>query len=215
MGFTLRDYQEACVAEAEKRNLLVVLPTNSGKTIIAAELVHRSIGEGKKVCFLAPSGALAIQQANVLLNYTDLLHMDSRRVKGRLGIAIGGDRGERGLADVGWQDAFELCQCVVMKPAFFERALTRGKLRLKDIALLVIDEAHHTRGNSFYKCIMTHFYREDCGPRILALTASPIEGKANAPPSRDQAKAQLRELEEGVRALAWSWADLPPQARLN
>lgn len=35
----LRDYQIECVEEAEKRNVLCVLPTNTGKTVIAAELI--------------------------------------------------------------------------------------------------------------------------------------------------------------------------------
>ena len=42
-GFKLRDYQREAVAEAERRNLLVVLPTNSGKTVIAAELILHTL----------------------------------------------------------------------------------------------------------------------------------------------------------------------------
>ena len=41
--FPLRDYQRAAVDEAERRNIICVLPTNSGKTVIAAALIERKL----------------------------------------------------------------------------------------------------------------------------------------------------------------------------
>lgn len=51
----LRDYQKAAADAAERRNLLVVLPTNSGKTLIAAELVRRTLEREprRKIVFAA------------------------------------------------------------------------------------------------------------------------------------------------------------------
>merc|ERR1712062_864283 len=74
-GFTLRPYQLSAVDAASSRNLLVVLPTNSGKTVIAAECVLRTLQQEatKKVVFLAPRKALALQQARLLLHHIGLL----------------------------------------------------------------------------------------------------------------------------------------------
>ena len=42
-GFSLRDYQKCATDAALQRNLLCVLPTNSGKTVIAAEVVFHTL----------------------------------------------------------------------------------------------------------------------------------------------------------------------------
>ena len=72
-GFKLRDYQSTAADAAEVNNLLVVLPTNSGKTVIAAECILRTLQQEltKKVVFLAPKKALVLQQARLLLRHID------------------------------------------------------------------------------------------------------------------------------------------------
>ena len=73
----LRDYQREAVREAHDKNLLVVLPTNTGKTIIACEVIKNYVasenscerlGPARKIVFLAPSKPLARQQKQVLLD---------------------------------------------------------------------------------------------------------------------------------------------------
>ena len=75
--FILRDYQRDCVDEVQRRNVLAVLPTNSGKTVIAAERIRLTLEaeETKKVIFLAPYSALARQQASLLLRHVGKLHL--------------------------------------------------------------------------------------------------------------------------------------------
>ena len=60
----LRPYQAECAAEVLRRNVLCALPVGSGKTVIAAEVVHQALAanDTKKVVFLAPYGELARQQ---------------------------------------------------------------------------------------------------------------------------------------------------------
>lgn len=55
---------------------------------------------------------------------------------------------------------------------------------MASIALVVIDEAHHTIKKTFYSTIMEYFYYP-CAqrPRILALTASPVENCVGTEPS--------------------------------
>ena len=94
----LRDYQSAAVEEAAQRNLLVVLPTNAGKTIISAKVIENVLyaenerGSGKKIVFLAPGRALAVQQARVLEEQIGPLQEEPTSVGGaawRLGLVVG------------------------------------------------------------------------------------------------------------------------------
>lgn len=203
----LRDYQLAAVEAATKKNLICVLPTNSGKTIIAATVVERVLlrendprgGARRKVIFLAPTRTLAHQQASVLLTQVASLKgdagegPDSEDSSWRLGLIVGDKCGSHGrLSDY---------QVAVMTPAIFENDLNRGHVRMEDVALLVIDEAHHCRGkvkNDQYTTIMKYHYMpcdEARRPRILALTASPVENAQAQRPDEVDFQANLRELE--------------------
>lgn len=64
----LRTYQKRIIKEVTGKNALVVLPTGSGKTRIAAEVTLRFMSTRKnvKILFLAPTCILAKQQAKML-----------------------------------------------------------------------------------------------------------------------------------------------------
>ena len=58
---------------------------------------------------------------------------------------------------------------VVVIEAKLSDHLIRGYLAMHDVALLVMDEAHHARGKSFMTTIMEYFYRpcdEVARPRV-------------------------------------------------
>ena len=171
-GFTLRDYQRAAADEAEQRNLLVVLPTNSGKTVIAAEVICRALVHEptKKAVFLAPKGSLVLQQARLLLRHVGPLHLRSDErssernddPRWRLGVSFGvclDETGSGGLDVIHWSRIFDECQCAVMTPTLFEKALChRCGVCMEDVCVLVLDEAHNLRGRSSYFSIMRYFY---------------------------------------------------------
>jgi len=226
----LRDYQKRAIAAAHASNRLVVLPTNAGKTIIAASLVEKALDEEdvRKVVFLAPSRPLVIQQAEVLFEQIGRLKQepapaprDGTVARWRLGRCLGHDPGTphramRHACDACECDvatAFETRQLVVLTPALFEKALIHAKIRMCDVALLVVDEAHHAHGNAVYATIFRHFYwraEEARRPRVLGLTASPVDKGA---PKADEVAATtlveqfeeaLRRLEQLFAAAAWS-----------
>lgn len=68
-GITLRGYQSRIVKECEKANTIVVLPTGSGKTLIAAELIKRL---GPPSVFFVPTCLLVEQQAHAVRAWTGL-----------------------------------------------------------------------------------------------------------------------------------------------
>ena len=59
----LRHLDAVALVRAERQNLLCVLPTNSGKTLIATELIARVLNREptRKVVYAVPNGALARQ----------------------------------------------------------------------------------------------------------------------------------------------------------
>lgn len=65
----LRDYQSRIARECQKANTIVVLPTGSGKTLIAAEVIKR---QGPPALFLVPTCLLVEQQAEALQAWTGL-----------------------------------------------------------------------------------------------------------------------------------------------
>ena len=216
--FPLRDYQKAAVDEAEQRNILCVLPTNSGKTVIAAALIEKMLrkenaegGLARKMLFVVTTRELARQQARVLQEQIPLLKqtLDDGDAAGdsawRLGMLIGGDCDET-VAGKRPSAFFQRAQVCVVIEAKLEDALVHGFLQMKDVALLVMDEAHHANGASFYSTIFRYFYEPCCEPRprVLALTASPVGDSGAKAPSEDDFESKLKELERILNAAAWA-----------
>ncbi len=118
--FPMRSYQERMVASALEENTIVVLPTGSGKTLVAAELLLRSLGPA---LFLVPTRLLVAQQALAIHAWTKL------RVKQYMG---GLDLPARGSYDV-----------LVAIAARVNAAVAQSRLSLNDFHVVVFDEVHH------------------------------------------------------------------------
>ena len=218
-SFTLRDYQREAVEEAMLRNLLVVLPTNSGKTVIAADVVFRMLLEHpeKKTIFMVPKRTLAMQQARLLLRHIGPLHLRSddssnqqrNEPRWRLAVAASSNsllaEDEGDLDVVHWRHAFAEAQCVVTTAELFDRALMHCSVTMSNVSLLVLDEAHQLRGQSHYMSIMNYFYRlAPIRPRVLGLTASPIEKPEASEPNTEVVKKALKELQTKLNTHVWS-----------
>ena len=215
--FTLREYQTECVEAALARNRLVVLPTNSGKTVIAAECIRRTlvaenVEEGevprRKAVFLAPNASLAIQQYRVLLRHIDELRDEpSSDPVWRIGLVVG-QADSRDEPTVDKRRAFAECQCVVITPFLLLEALIHARVAMADIALLVFDEAHRLRGEHDYRTIMKFFYRPSAvRPRVLGLSAAPVEKGESSEPCAQTVRELLCVLEHEIDATVWCWSD--------
>lgn len=82
-----------------------------------------------------------------------------------------------------WSDSLAGADVLVATPEVVRAALSKAFLSLEQVALLVLDECHHCVKNHPMAQIMNVFYARlvESGaprPRILGLTASPINGKA-------------------------------------
>ncbi|MGA8543111.1 MAG: helicase-related protein [Thermoplasmata archaeon] len=190
-------------------DLLVVLPTGLGKTVIAAllaaEILRRSSG---KILFLAPTRPLVQQHADSFARW--LSPMRSARFTGTV---------RRPVREGSWETA----DLVFATPEIVRNDLAAGRYRLGEVALIVFDEAHHAVGKYAYVPIAEQYRVErPRDGRVLGLTASPggkderIEEVVGAL-GVQRIEARSRE-DPGVveyvqpTEVELRWVDLPPES---
>ncbi|MCD4740599.1 DEAD/DEAH box helicase, partial [archaeon] len=152
-----RAYQENLAKSAlEKGNTLVVAPTALGKTIIAALVAVNVLDKGK-VLFLAPTKPLANQH---LKSFEELLTINT------LSLFTGEtkDKERKTL----WHNS----QIIFATPQTIKNCISKNRINLNEVSLLIVDEAHRAVGDYAYVYIAQK-YAKIQGSHILALTASP------------------------------------------
>ncbi|HLN51494.1 MAG TPA: DEAD/DEAH box helicase [Thermoplasmata archaeon] len=191
-------------------DLLVVLPTGLGKTVIAAllaaEVLRRSEG---KVLVLAPTRPLVQQHADSFARW--LTPLRSARFTGTV---------RRPVREGAWDSA----DIVFATPEIVVNDLAANRYRLNEATLVVFDEAHHAVGKYAYVPLAAQYRLErPVGGRVLGLTASPggkderieeVVGHLGV----QRIEARSRE-DDGVREYVqavevdYRWVDLPPEAQ--
>lgn len=154
----------------------------SGKTLIAAlllrwtiqnELEDRSNGHPKRIAFfLVDKVALVFQQHAVLSCNLDY------PVEKFCGEMVDGISCKEF-----WDKVFGENMAIVCTAEILYSCLHHSYIRMDQINLLIFDEAHHTKKNHPYARIIKDFYIEidesEKRPRILGMTASPVDAKVD------------------------------------
>ncbi len=161
-GITPREYQEKIFETCSKKNCLVVLPTGLGKTLIALMLTIDRMKKfpGKKVLILAPTRPLVEQHLNSFKKSLPDLFGDIQLFTGEV-------KAEQRKKI--WQTAdiiFSTPQCIA-------NDLKKKMYDLKEVCLLVEDEAHRCVKNYAYTFVAKNYLKNSENPRIIGLTASP------------------------------------------
>jgi len=191
-------------------DLLVVLPTGLGKTVIAAllaaEYLRRSDG---KVLVLAPTRPLVQQHAESFARWLTPLRI--ARFTGTV---------HRPVREGAWDSA----DIVFATPEIIVNDLAAHRYQLADAVLVVFDEAHHAVGKYAYVPLAAQYRLErPKGGRVLGLTASPggkderiEEVVKNLGVQRIEARSRE---DDGVREYVqevevdYRWVDLPPESQ--
>ncbi|UCH71965.1 MAG: DEAD/DEAH box helicase [Thermoplasmatales archaeon] len=156
-----REYQFNIARSAIKNNTLVVLPTGLGKTIIGLLLVAKELGgENNKIIFLAPTKPLVLQHAQSL---RQLLTIDEELIA-----IFTGEISPKKRKEI-WNKS----KIIVSTPQVIENDLLSKKLNLKDVSLIIFDEAHHAVGEYAYVFISEMYQKQREKRSILGITASP------------------------------------------
>ncbi|PIA43114.1 hypothetical protein AQUCO_02000511v1 [Aquilegia coerulea] len=199
--FQPRSYQKKVFEVARRGNTIAVLPTGSGKTMIAVMLIKEiSIGfnindEKNLIIFLAPTVNLVNQQYEVIEFHTNL------KVKQYFG-ALGVDEWDL----KGWNKQVQEQDVMVMTPQILLDALRKAFFSLNVVSLMVFDECHRATGNHPYAKIMKEFYHKSANkPKIFGMTASPVIKKGVS--SAIDCEDQISTLESLLDAKAYTVED--------
>ncbi|XP_052770381.1 antiviral innate immune response receptor RIG-I-like [Mya arenaria] len=176
VDISLRGYQEELAQEGcDGENVIVMAPTNSGKTRVACRImqVHlrRKIAERKKVriLFLVENEALAIQQGEVCAE-----RLPTFRTK------VFSGNVHRLKKQMLW-DFLEKRDIFVVTAQILVNALKAKKIEsVREFSLIVFDECHHSNKQHMYNEVMARYLhlklREKVDssemPQIVGLTAS-------------------------------------------
>jgi ERCC4-related helicase len=161
-GILPREYQQKIFETCVEKNCLVVLPTGLGKTLIALMLTIERMKKfpGEKVVFLAPTRPLVEQHLAFFKKHLPELFAELTVFTGQI------SAGERKKL---WQNSdiiFSTPQCV-------GNDLKKNLYDVKDVCLLIEDEAHRCVKNYDYTYVAKTYMQQALHPRVIGLTASP------------------------------------------
>ncbi|KAG9246055.1 dicer-like protein [Calycina marina] len=177
-----RAYQTELFDLAKEKNVIAVLDTGSGKTLIAVlllrhvfaqELEDRARGKAKKVSFfLVDSVTLVFQQHAVLkANLDQPMNM------------FCGDMGTDLWNPEIWAKHLNENMVIVCTAEVLRHCLAHAFITIEQINLLIFDEAHHAKKDHPYsRIIMDHYARQPKHlvlPKIFGMTASPVDSKTD------------------------------------
>ncbi|MDW5563036.1 MAG: helicase-related protein [Methanomassiliicoccus sp.] len=153
----LREYQRTLADASLRASTLVVLPTGMGKTVVAllvtAEVLARKKG---KVLLLAPTKPLVEQHA---------LFLRDKIVGKRVTVLTGEVDPEEREAE--WVQS----DIIASTPQVIANDLRTERISLRDVRLIIFDEAHRGVGNYAYVPIAQEFMGHN--GLVLGMTASP------------------------------------------
>src|SRR3989304_10021741 len=134
-----REYQQKIFETCVKKNCLVVLPTGLGKTLIALMLTIKRMQDfpGEKVIFLAPTKPLAEQHLNYFKNHLPELFAEIQLFTGS-------------VVPEKRKKVWKTSDIIFSTPQCVANDLRKNLYDLKDVCLLVEDEAHRCIRNYDY-----------------------------------------------------------------
>ena len=157
-----REYQWQILNTCKEKSCLVILPTGLGKTLIALMLtIDRMLKyPDSKVLLLAPTRPLIEQHFNYFKkNLPELF--------AQLELFTGKKNAEKR------RELWQRADIVFSTPQCIGNDLKNELYNLRDVSLLIEDEAHRCIKNYAYTYVVEEYKKSANNPRVLGLTASP------------------------------------------
>ena len=160
--FQPRLYQQTILGTIANFNSLIVLPTGLGKTALAFLLAAQRLRlyPNSKILMLAPTKPLCEQHITTFKKHLDI-------PEDKIVLFTGSVKPEK-RAEM-WKEA----QVIISTPQGTENDCINRRVKLEEVSLLILDEAHHATGEYSYVWIAQQYDKMSTKARILALTASP------------------------------------------
>ncbi|XP_065211451.1 endoribonuclease Dicer-like [Planococcus citri] len=193
--FEKRRYQIELIEKIKQTNAILFLPTGSGKTFIALEIIKHMQDDlqkplskgGKRTIFLVNTVALVEQHHSFLKKNSSL------RIK-----SISGDLHSSLNKSEFWTRTQNEFQVLIMTSQIYLNALTHAHMSLKNANLIICDECHSAVHDHPMRKVMTLFEKcdEKDHPKVLGLSATLL----NANTTSLLFKEQLNCLENTFRS---------------
>jgi Fanconi anemia group M protein len=152
-----RDYQRALADICLRSSTLVVVPTGMGKTVVALLVIADVMLKGRgKVLFLAPTKPLVEQHSCFLRD-----HLLDRSITVLTGAVAPEEREAEWIQN----------DVIVSTPQVIANDLRTERITLRDVRLIIFDEAHRGVGNYSYVPIAEEF--RSVNGLTMGMTASP------------------------------------------
>ncbi|NLK26487.1 MAG: DEAD/DEAH box helicase [Euryarchaeota archaeon] len=152
-----REYQKELASACLGASTLVVLPTGLGKTVVALRVIAEVlVVEGGKALLLAPTKPLVEQHARFLKE-----QLMNRKVVVLTGEVTPEER------ELEWIQN----DVIVSTPQVIANDLRNERISLRDVRLIIFDEAHRGVGNYAYVHIASEYM--GMNGRVIGMTASP------------------------------------------
>jgi DNA repair protein RadD len=157
-GVNLREYQTKDIEDIETKlgrgeHVLYVLPTGGGKTVVATSITERAVERGERV--------LVLTHRREILRQTSL----------KLPI-------DHGLIQAGLDADLSYPVQIASVQTLWARCMRTDKLRLPAAHLIIIDEAHHVRAQTWAKILEQYPNARRLG--LSANAALTAEGSATS-----------------------------------
>ncbi|KAJ1080569.1 hypothetical protein NDU88_000764 [Pleurodeles waltl] len=191
---TLRDYQmEVARPALQGENVIICLPTGSGKTRVAVYITKEHMDNRKRTQI--PGKVI------VLVNKVPLVEQHYRKefspyLKQWYSVTkLSGDSQLKiSFPEVVRKNDIILCTAQILENSLSKTGTGEDGVELSDFSLIIIDECHHTQKEAVYNNIMIRYIKHKMKnkklskensplvplPQILGLTASPGVGGANS-----------------------------------
>ncbi|XP_066542389.1 interferon-induced helicase C domain-containing protein 1 isoform X2 [Hoplias malabaricus] len=189
----LRDYQmEVALPALEGKNIIICLPTGSGKTRVAVYITKQHLESRQR---LGQPGKVVVLVNKVPLVEQHYKAEFGKFLKNRYSVErVSGDS----LLKISFPQVVEKNDIIICTAQILENSLAKAKqgdedgIKLSQFTLMVIDECHHTQKGGVYNHIMVRYLKQKHTnirlvkeqkdpvnlPQILGLTASPGVGGA-------------------------------------
>jgi ERCC4-related helicase/DNA uptake protein ComE-like DNA-binding protein len=160
--FQPRLYQQTIFNSCTSKNTLVVLPTGMGKTNIFLMLAaHRiKLYPNSKILFIGPTRPLIDQ-------YLESFKKDFEIKEEEMAVFTGHVKPEKR------EELWKSSKIIFSTPQGLENDIISRRIKLEEVSLLGVDEAHRAVGDYAYVFVAKQYQQKAQYPRILALTASP------------------------------------------
>ena len=173
-----RDYQTELFERAKNENIIAVLDTGSGKTLIAAllmryvawqELEDRTNGKRAKMSFFLVNSVHLVRQQQIML---------ANNLPEAPKALHGGGKDDL-WKKVEWDKLKAQNKAIVCTAEVLNQCLMHSFVKIEEINLLIFDEAHHTKKGHPYARIIKDYYLAQSDPslrpKIFGMTASPVD----------------------------------------